>query len=114
LYFNPRPTSGEIERLAAVLGIDRAVLAGLFPGVEMAVSLRPIRLCGACYGEVACHRMEWQFKETEACGRHGLRLLAECPSCGARFRVPALWSGGCCHRCFTSFNEMSTSQKNLN
>jgi len=22
----------------------------------------PIRLCGACYAESPCHKMEWQFK----------------------------------------------------
>jgi hypothetical protein len=25
---------------------------------------QPIRLCGACYAQVPCHRIEWQFKTT--------------------------------------------------
>jgi hypothetical protein len=40
--------------------------------------------------------MEWQLKSTAGCETHQLRLLSKCPSCGARFKVPALWEDGYC------------------
>ncbi len=57
------------------------------------------------------HRIEWQFKEMQECDRHRLRLLSECPNCGARFKVPALWVDGWCQRCFMAFEEMAKYQK---
>ncbi|MEA5509336.1 hypothetical protein VB715_06115 [Crocosphaera sp. UHCC 0190] len=50
----------------------------------------------ACYGEVACHKIEWQLKTTQFCLQHELTLLSECPNCGARFKFPALWVDGWC------------------
>jgi hypothetical protein len=35
-------------------------------------------------------QVEWQLKSVDRCHEHGLRLLSECPKCGARFKVPAL------------------------
>jgi hypothetical protein len=42
-----------------------------------------------------------------------LRLLSECPKCGARFKVPALWVDGWCQRYFTSFGEMKECQQSI-
>ncbi|WP_072033661.1 hypothetical protein [Aphanizomenon flos-aquae] len=70
-------------------------------------------LCAACYVESPCHRIEWQFKVTQGCQHHSLSLLSECPNCGARFKVPALWVDGWCHRCFLPFGEMIEHQKRI-
>ncbi len=116
LYLNPRPTGAEIDRLAAVLGINRGVLAGLFPGAGMGVSLRPIRLCGACYGEVACHRMQWQYKwagRVTVCDRHGLHLLMKCPNCGTGFLSPGMWADGCCGNCGLGSGKMVKWQRSV-
>ncbi len=71
----------------------------------------PIRLCGACYAQSPYHKIEWHFKTTTGCDRHQLSLLSECPNCGARFKIPALWADGWCQRCFTTFAEMGQMQK---
>jgi len=111
--FNPRPTLQQLEKLAPVVGVSPERLMVMLPpdGVEM--KHEPIRLCAACYGESLCHRIEWQFKKTRGCDRHQLRLLSECPNCGARFTSPALWIEGVCQRCFTSFAEMRNYQKRV-
>lgn len=57
------------------------------------------------------HRIEWQFKTTQGCARHGLRLLSECPNCKARFKIPALWVNGWCQRCFLPFKDIVIWQK---
>ncbi len=55
--FNPPPSDLELEKLAKVVGVDAARLREMLPqGAGMKLS--PIRLCGACYQEVPCHRME--------------------------------------------------------
>ena len=66
-----------------------------------------------CYGESPHHRIEWQLKSVDRCHQHQLRLLSECPKCGARFKVPALWVDGWCQRCFTPFGEMKECQKSI-
>ncbi|WP_133117740.1 hypothetical protein [Cyanobacterium aponinum] len=81
----------------------------MFPSAPM--KMTPIRLCSACYGKKPYHLMKWQYKEIYRCvpqsgslrDRHNLKLLSECPHCKARFKFPALWVGGWCHRCFTPF-----------
>lgn len=95
--FNPPPDREQLEALAKVIGMK----------------LSPIRLCAACYVENPCHKIEWQFKQTDRCHQHQLRLLSECPNCKARFQIPALWIDGWCQRCFLSFGEMVESQKAL-
>ncbi len=50
------------------------------------MNLEPIRLCGTCYAEEPCQRMEWQFKQTVGCSHHQLRLLSECPNYSSRLR----------------------------
>ena len=71
------------------------------------MKLKPIRLCGACYPQSPFHKIEWQFKGMQGCGKHGLRLLSECAHCGARFKVPAQWVDGWCQGCFLSFVGMT-------
>ncbi|WP_069791257.1 TniQ family protein [Cyanobacterium sp. IPPAS B-1200] len=111
--FNPPPSLDQLEKLSAVIQVDVATLQTMCPSAPM--KMTPIRLCSACYGENPYHRMEWQYKEVYKCDqgkalplrdRHQLKLLSECPNCGARFKIPALWVDGWCHRCFTPFAEM--------
>lgn len=107
----PFPSQQELEGLAKVVRVDVDRLREMLPPVGVGMKMTPIRLCGACYGEVPCHRIEWQFKTTDRCERHSLRLLSECPNCGARFKIPSVWVNGWCHRCFLSFAQMGDYQK---
>ena len=111
--FNPPPNPQQLEALAEVVGVETEQLVQMLapPGVGMKLS--PIRLCAACYGEVPCHHIEWQFKQTDRCKKHSLRLLSECPNCKARFQIPALWIDGWCSRCFLSFAQMTSYQKSV-
>ena len=109
--FNPPPSWQQLEALAVVVGVGADELGQMLPPAGVEMKLEPIRLCAACYGQVPYHRIEWQFKVTAGCNRHKLRLLSECPNCGARFKIPALWVDGWCHRCFLSFVEMGSYQK---
>jgi hypothetical protein len=106
--FNPPPSR---QALAKVVGVQTDRLVQMLPPKGVGMNLEPIRLCGACYAEEPCHRMEWQFKQTVGCSHHQLRLLSECPNCGARFKIPALWVDGHCQRCFMTFPEMAKYQK---
>jgi len=109
----PFPSQQELEKLAKIVQVDAERLRAMLPPAGVGMKMTPIRLCGACYGEVPCHRIEWQYKTTDRCERHSLRLLSECPDCGARFPIPALWQDGWCTRCFTTFGEMTEEQKPL-
>ena len=109
--FNPPPSQQQLEALAKVVGVEADRLAQMLPPKGVVMNLEPIRLCGACYAEEPCHRMDWQFKQTVGCSHHQLRLLSECPNCGARFKIPALWVEGICQRCFTTFAQMAEYQK---
>ena len=110
-HLNPFPTEAELEKLSGVVGVTAERFAQMLPPQGVGMQWSPIRLCGACYGETACHRMEWQFKSTAGCERHQLRLLSKCPMCGARFKIPALWEHGCCERCRLPFGGMAEYQK---
>lgn len=110
-YLNPPPTQRQLEALAAVVRVDAGRLRLMLPRQGVGMKHEPIRLCAACYAEEPSHRIEWQFKETQSCARHALRLLSECPICGTRFALPTLWREGKCRRCSTSFADMATSQK---
>lgn len=110
-YLNPFPSRRELEALAKVVQVDADRLREMLPPEGVGMKHEPIRLCGACYGESPCHKIEWQFKTTQGCDRHQISLLSECPNCGARFKIPALWADGWCHRCFLSFVEMRRYQK---
>ena len=111
--FNPPPNHQQLEKLATVVGVDANRLAQMLPPAGVGMKMEPIRLCAACYVESPCHKIEWQFKETQRCKQHKLTLLSECPNCGARFKVPALWVDGWCQRCFTPFAEMVKYQKTI-
>ncbi|MFE1745444.1 hypothetical protein [Coleofasciculus sp. H7-2] len=106
-YHNPFPSRQQLEAIAVLMGVDADRLAQMLPPEGVGMKHEPIRLCGACYGEVPCHKIEWQFKTTQMCEKHKLSLLSECPKCGARFKIPALWVDGWCQRCFIEFGNMS-------
>ncbi|MBG1270873.1 TniQ family protein [Nostoc sp. WHI] len=109
--FNPPPSRQQLEALAKVVEVDADRLAKMLPPAGVGMKLEPIRLCAACYVESPCHKIEWQLKITQGCDRHQLILLSECPNCGARFKIPAVWVDGWCHRCFLSFADMGKYQK---
>ncbi|MFN6527290.1 helix-turn-helix domain-containing protein [Nostoc sp. ChiSLP03a] len=111
--FNPPPFRQQLEALATVVGVDADRLAQMLPPAGVGIKMEPIRLCAACYTESPCHKIEWQFKATNRCYRHKLHLLSECPNCGARFKIPALWIDGHCQRCFMRFTEMVNYQKSV-
>jgi hypothetical protein len=95
------------------VGVDADRLEQMLPPAGVGMNLEPIRLCAACYVVSPCHRIEWQFKVTQGCQHHHLSLLSECPNCGARFKVPALWVDGWCQRCFSPFGEMVEHQREI-
>ncbi|MBD2438100.1 TniQ family protein [Nostoc sp. FACHB-110] len=109
--FNPPPSRQQLEALVKVMGVEADRLAQMLPPAGVGMKMEPIRLCGACYAESPCHKIEWQFKVTQGCDRHTITLLSECPNCGARFKFPALWVDGYCQRCFMRFVEMVNYQK---
>ncbi|TAE11906.1 MAG: hypothetical protein EAZ90_26055 [Oscillatoriales cyanobacterium] len=37
----------------------------------------------------------------------------ECPNCGPRFKISALWVHGWCQHCFMRFGQMSNFQKSI-
>ncbi|MGQ4648129.1 TniQ family protein [Lyngbya aestuarii] len=110
-YFNPFPSRQELEALADVVMLDVDRLVQMLPPKGVTMKLKPIRLCGACYGESPCHRIEWQFKEVYKCDRHNLRLLLKCTNCETPFPIPALWEKGECPRCLLPFATMARRQK---
>jgi hypothetical protein len=111
LYFNPFPTRQELEDLASVVGVNVDRLMEMLPSQGMTMKPRPIRLCAACYAEVPCHRMEWQFKDKIRCDRHNLRLLTKCTNCETPFPIPADWVKGECPHCSLPFAKMVKKQR---
>jgi len=109
--FNPPPQ--QLVALAVVVGVEAERLQEMLPPPGVGMKLEPIRLCATCYAESPFHKIEWQFQQMQGCKKHGLRLLSECPNCGARFKIPALWVNGWCQRCFLTFSKMTNSQKSL-
>lgn len=111
--------------LAAVVELDADKLRQILPPVGVGMKHSPICLCGACYGESPCHKIEWQLKKTGGCvgvrvasrrearrrHRHQLRFLSKCPACEKPFPIPALWTEGLCQKCFIPFAEMAKYQK---
>ena len=110
--FKPPPSPQQLDGLAVVVGVERERLQEMLPHPGVGMKLEPPRLCGACYAQSPCHRIEWQFKDMQGCDLHELRLLSECPNCGTRFKIPALWVDGWCPRCFLSFKDLVKWQKN--
>ena len=78
-------------------------LQGMLPPTGVGMKLEPILLCGACYAHSPCHKIKGQFKQMQGCEKQVLRLRSECPHCGARFKVPAVWVDGWYKQCFLSF-----------
>lgn len=118
LYFNPFPTLQELEALSSVVGVNVDRLMEMLPSQGMTMKPRPIRLCGACYAESPCHRVDWQLKDKIRCdgytGRrhpHNLRLLTKCTNCETPFPIPADWVQGECPHCFLPFVTMAKRQK---
>jgi hypothetical protein len=110
-HLNPPPSSQDFVALAKVTGVSAERLVEMLPPTGVGMQWSPIRLCGGCYADTRCHRMEWQYKAIWKCDRHSLKLLSKCPGCEAPFKMPARWEDGCCHRCRMAFGEMSTYQK---
>ena len=110
-HLNPYPTQQEFEALAEVVGVEVERLWEMLPPMGEGMKCEPIRLCGACYAESPCHRIEWQYKSVWKCDRHQLKLLAKCPNCEARFKMPALWDDERCDRCRLLFTEIAEYQK---
>ena len=106
-YFNPYPTQAQFEELGKALDILPERLWAMLPPTEEGMKCEPIRLCGACYEENPCHRIEWQYKSVWKCDRHNLKLLAKCPNCEAKFKIPSDWEDGCCSRCRMPFSEIT-------
>jgi hypothetical protein len=107
LYFNPFPTEQELEAIARITEVNSDRLREMLPCLGVVSQPRPIRLCGVCYGEIPCHRMDWQHKDAIAvCPHHHIRLLERCPSCKSPFKIPALWVDGRCDRCEMRFTLM--------
>ena len=112
--FNPPPSLEQLEALAVVVRVEGDRLVQMLPFAGVGMKMEPIRLCAACYAKSPCHKIEWQFKTTEGCDRHELNLLSECPSCGARFKIPSVWADGWCQRCFTPLAKMVKWQNPIN
>lgn len=112
-HLNPYPTWAQFEALEKVLGLSAERLWAMLPNQGEGMQCEPIRLCGACYGENPCHRIEWQYKSVWKCDRHNLKLLSKCSSCGAKFKAPALLEDGCCSRCRKPFQEMVNLQRSV-
>ena len=110
-HLNPYPTQQEFEAMAEVIGVEVERLWEMLPPMGEGMKCEPIRLCGACYAESPCHRIEWQYQSVWKCDHHQLKLLAKCPKCEARFNIPALWEDGRCDRCRTTFGELAAYQK---
>ena len=91
--------------------MDVEELMATLPTKHQPMKLEPIRLCAACYSDRPYHRLEWQFKFTTGCDRHGLRLLSKCPGCGERFPAPAEWVEGRCNKCGMKYSSMAKRQK---
>lgn len=109
-HLNPYPTEAQFKALGEVLGVSPERLWAMLPPKGEGMQCEPIRLCGVCYGESPCHRIEWQYKSVWKCDRHNLKLLSKCPNCEAKFKIPALWKDGCCTRCRLTFQQLSTFQ----
>lgn len=54
--FSPPPSRQQLEALAVVVGLEANRLAQMIPPAGVGMKLEPIRLCGACYTQVLCHK----------------------------------------------------------
>lgn len=113
-YLNPFPTRWELQKIDKLMevGIDRLLL--MFPPPhEPLVKPDTIRICAACYAETPYHRMSWQYKSTEGCEQHRLRLLSRCPDpkCGEPFPIPSKIKVLACKKCGMPYSTMANKQK---
>lgn len=110
-FFNPRPSTEEIQLVGSVLGLTEKELIRLLPDGTESVNIQPIRLCAACYRKTPWHLLVWQYKSCIGCRCHGLRLLSSCPSCNEPFPLPVVWQSPMkCRRCSFSFSKMNRKQ----
>lgn len=113
-YFNPFPTLEQLTALGTVIDLEVDRLAQMLPSTKDKLDPRPIRLCGACYVECPCHRIEWQFKSklSSRCDRHKLKLLLKCPGCETLFPPPSRWVEGRCQnkKCGMRYSRMAKHQ----
>jgi hypothetical protein len=109
--FHPFPSAEELEQIGALIGLTRMQLEALLPKERM--TLKPIRLCAACYLEAPYHRMEWQYQVRLSCSKHRLRLLTQCPNCRQPFPIPSLWQQGTCQRCGMGVKAMKKRQRHF-
>lgn len=112
-HLNPFPTQEQFQALAEVVNVDSSTLREMLPPKGTGMKCDPIRLCGACYGENPYHRIKWQYKTVWKCDRHNLKLISKCPNCRAKFKMPALWEYGCCHRCRLPFAAIAQYQRSV-
>ena len=94
------PSTDELERLAAVSGVDIGQLAMavlrtdnegswvngfLMDGVSLPREwlLPGLRICPACLADSPHHRRRWHLGALGACPDHGEHLIAKCPGCRA-------------------------------
>lgn len=114
-YLNPFPSVKQLTALGTAVGLEVDRLVQMLPSEKDALDPRPIRLCGACYAECPCHRIEWQFKSRlgAKCDRHKLKLLMKCPGCKTLFPEPSHWIQGRCHnkKCGMQYSEMVKHQR---
>ena len=110
-HLNPFPTDNEFQGLAEMVGVNSDRIREMLPSKGTGMKCEPIRMCGACYGEAPYHRIEWQYKSVWKCDKHQLKLISKCPNCRAKFKIPALWKFGCCHRCRLPFSNIGEFQK---
>lgn len=110
-YFNPFPSNNELNSLAALIEIPALRLAEMLPPKDEAIKSTPTRLCAACFAEVPCHKIIWQYQSIWKCEKHSLKLLSKCPNCESKFKSPAVWEHGICSKCHAPFAELAALQK---
>jgi hypothetical protein len=113
-YLNPFPTRWELQKIDKLMevGVDRLLL--MFPPPhESLVKPDTIRICAVCYTETPYHRISWQYKSTEGCEHHRLRLLSRCPDpkCGEPFPIPSKITVLACKKCGMPYSTMANKQK---
>jgi hypothetical protein len=57
--------SSQLAALAVVVGVKVERWVEMQPLVGMGMKMEPILLCGNSYGELHCHRIEWQLKSID-------------------------------------------------
>ncbi|WP_036484423.1 transcriptional regulator [Myxosarcina sp. GI1] len=84
-HLNPFPTDEQFQALAEVVDVDSSTLREMLPPKGTGMK----------------------------CDRHNLKLISKCPNCRAKFKMPALWEYGCCHRCRLPFAAIAQYQQSV-